>query len=86
MDEFDKEFTLEIRKCGTCKHFRKEICSIKLGTCCKKLMGILSDMHVTYRAKEGACFEDDLPRATELQKSLSKEERNTFLNGDWSKS
>lgn len=47
----------ETRECGNCKHFKLDVGANVMGTCSKKLMGVLSDMFINYKQEDGTCFE-----------------------------
>lgn len=53
-------YTTEKRTCSQCKCFKLLTGGIpsNLPICRKKLMTVLSDMHVYYRIEEGTCFEE----------------------------
>jgi hypothetical protein len=50
-----KVYDLESRQCNECIHFKAIPYNIPI--CKKKLMGVTTDMHVTYKVTEGTCFE-----------------------------
>jgi hypothetical protein len=54
----------ETRACSECLHFKNHITGFP--TCKKKLMGVTANMHVTYKAEEGSCFEVKGIDSTEL--------------------
>jgi hypothetical protein len=45
----------ETRPCSECKNFRSMLDGFSI--CNKKLMGVTTNMLVTYKVEEGSCFE-----------------------------
>ncbi len=48
---------LETRSCGECKNFKLDHGANVMGTCCKKLMSVISTLQITYKPEQGSCFE-----------------------------
>ena len=66
----------ETRPCKHCKHFSAKLDDISI--CRKKLMGVLPDMKVNYKAEDGTCFEtlfQDGPYPDELTRYLVEKQK-----------
>jgi len=50
-------YVAETRLCGDCKNFKLDAGANITGTCCKKLMTVISSMYINYRKGDGSCFE-----------------------------
>lgn len=50
----EKIFDVDPRECQQCSHFVRLLDGV---VCNKKLMRVISTMHVTYPISEGSCFE-----------------------------
>jgi ribosomal protein L37E len=50
----EKVFDVEKEVCSKCKHSKKLFDG---WVCCKYLMTIIPDMNVTFKIKDGSCFE-----------------------------
>ncbi len=50
-------YIAETRLCGECKNFKLDAGANVMGTCCKKLMTVISSMYINYLKEDGSCFE-----------------------------